>query len=436
MKAKGLKASCKGAEVTLAPPYSGTAVASLGLPALDSTSHYCAAFGGAEARNDARKLKRRKSPAPPACPLAPGSFTGFRPDDVSTLADDALGGRQNGTLFSTSAQDYLMGELEPIASGLSPTPFPYLQEFDVGTNVLGIIPGSDLADEYVIVGAHYDHLGQNCRRVDPGDDICNGATDNAAGVSAVLAVGRQIAALATPPRRSVILAFWDAEEDGLLGSRHYVANPLVPLADTAAYVNFDLLGANLAPSLRDFSVAIGPETGGDVLSALVDAAIALEGLGTRSLSIVFGQGRSDHLPFNEAGIPIVFFGDSTGGCYHTTADEVDVVDFGKLERQAKIGYYAALGLAQADVRPPFPSGLPTATFADAVVIHDAMNRGIADIGLFPVAEQTALLAFQADLDAIVAEGEQRFELDDVARLLVGTITLVDTLTTLECDGFL
>ena len=95
-----------------------------------------------------------------------------------------------------------------------------------------------------------------------GDTICNGATDNAAGVAATLAIGRAIATQSTPPRRSVILAFWDREEDGLLGSQFYTQNPLVPLAATVGYVNFDIQGANLLPSLRNTTFAVAAETGG------------------------------------------------------------------------------------------------------------------------------------------------------------------------------
>ena len=103
------------------------------------------------------------------------------------------------------------------------------------------IPGSDLADEYVIIGAHYDHLGNTCRTPDAADTICNGATDNGAGAAAVLDVARKIKAAGTP-HRTVILALWDREEDGLLGSKYYAQHPIVPIAKTIVYVNFDIQG--------------------------------------------------------------------------------------------------------------------------------------------------------------------------------------------------
>ena len=122
-----------------------------------------------------------------------------------------------------------------------------MQSGQTGTNILAIIPGSEIPDEYIFVGAHYDHLA-TCRTVDVGDTVCNGATDNAAGVAAALGVARGIAALPTAPRRSVVLAFWDTEEDNLLGSALLPATPDGPIANTVGYINFDIQGANLLPS--------------------------------------------------------------------------------------------------------------------------------------------------------------------------------------------
>ena len=162
---------------------------------------------------------------------------------VETLASVDLAGRDNGTPGSVAAQDFLIAQLSEFAQPLVPGatgPDAYRQAFDLGTNLLAVIPGSDLADQYVIVGAHYDHLGSNCTDSGAADSICNGATDNATGVAAALALGRSIVGAEQAPRRSVVIALWDAEEDGLLGSADYLANPVVPIAQTVAYVNFDM----------------------------------------------------------------------------------------------------------------------------------------------------------------------------------------------------
>ena len=144
--------------------------------------------------------------------------------DVRSLASDDLGGRNNGTAGSVKAQDYIIDRLDDFAVGIDPTKQgadAFRVPLSGGTNVIGVIPGRDLADQFVVVGAHYDHLG-SCRTADPADTICNGATDNAAGVAALLNVAEQLAR-GQGPRRSVVLALWDREEDGLLGSRAYVA---------------------------------------------------------------------------------------------------------------------------------------------------------------------------------------------------------------------
>ena len=119
--------------------------------------------------------------------------------DVAKLAGDETAGRDNATPGSALARQYLLQQLKPIAVGADPAHTgddAFLQPFQNGTNVVAVIRGTDLADQYVMVGAHYDHLGSSCRTADPNDTICNGATDNAAGVAAVLAIGRSIAAQA------------------------------------------------------------------------------------------------------------------------------------------------------------------------------------------------------------------------------------------------
>ena len=107
-------------------------------------------------------------------------------------------------------------------------------------NVLAYIPGKR-SDEYVIVGAHFDHLGVDETLAD--DKIYNGADDNASGVSAVLQIARAFALSGEKPLRNVIFAFWDGEEKGLLGSKHFVQHcPF--LKQIKGYLNFDMIGRN------------------------------------------------------------------------------------------------------------------------------------------------------------------------------------------------
>jgi hypothetical protein len=360
--------------------------------------------------------------------------------DLTYLAADASDGRDNNTAGSQRAQDYLLGYLTQWMDGANSEAAgldAYKQPFDAGTNLIGVIPGTDLADEYVMIGAHYDHVGHGCRDLRAGDDICNGATDNAASVAAVLQVVRSFVYAPQPPRRSIIVAFWDREEDGLVGSRYYTQHPLVPLADTVAYVNLDIQGANLRPSLRNFSFAVGAESGGARLKQIVQNAIDPSPLGTRELSVVFGQGRSDHVNFINAGVPTVFFSDATGPCYHTDSDDLAVVDFGKLDQQIAILLRTMRNLVATNVPPTFtPTGNPLATYDDAVVLRDAIDALQADLALFPPATATQLVGFRTELDAIADAGPGAFDATAMGRLFSISLATVGFFTQGPCDGFL
>jgi hypothetical protein len=357
---------------------------------------------------------------------------------VNYLASDELGGRNNGTPGSVLAQDFIIRRLDDFAVGIDPAKpgaDAFRQPISGGTNILGVIPGRDLADEYVIIGAHYDHVGTGCRTADPADTICNGATDNAAGVAALLDVGRRLAE-GHGPRRSVVLALWDREEDGLLGSLAYVANPAVPLDQTVAYINFDIQGANLLPSTRDTTFAVGAETGGERLTSAVEAAAAHGHVDTRMLSWIFGQGRSDYLTFIQRQVPTVFFSDSTGPCYHRAQDEPEIVDFPKLEGQVKTALRLARDLADGDVTPTFVSGIPLVTYADAVELQAVSELILTDIDRFSGPTRDQLLAVKARLDAIVAEGPAAFDSADGNRVLGDASATVTVLSDGTCDGFL
>jgi hypothetical protein len=383
--------------------------------------------------------RRRLLPILPVVLLALGlALSGCTQRDVSILADDAKAGRQNGTTGSADARAWLIDELRPVADGLAggSGDAAYTQLITGGANVMAVIPGTDLADEYVMVGAHYDGLGGSCELQSTGDAICNGATDNATGVAALLAIARSLGSASPGPRRSVILAIWDREEDALLGSRHYVANPLRPLARTVAYVNFDIVGANLLPSLRTTSFAIAAESGGSRLVDVVRSAIAAHSLDTELLSTPFGQGRSDHATLLGAGVPSVFFTDATGGCYHTNDDEPAIVDHAKLGQQIGTALRVTRELADTATPPGFVPGTPPATYDDAVAFGHVVNRAWADRGLLSSADQATLERVRSDMQRIVDDGRAAFDSADVTTTLVNAATTVNLLTRLPCDGFL
>jgi Zn-dependent M28 family amino/carboxypeptidase len=359
--------------------------------------------------------------------------------DLVNLAGDATMGRDNATPGSALARQYIIDQLKPIASGANTAltgDAAYTQAIPQGTNVLAVIPGTDLADQYVMVGAHYDHLGSNCRTSNPNDTICNGATDNAAGDAAVLAIARAIAHQPTPPRRSILLAFWDREEDGLLGSTYYTQHPILPLAKTVAYVNFDIQGSDLRPSLRNTTFALGAESGGSVLQSTVQSAINGQTLDAVQLSAIFGQGRSDYVPFLNASVPTVFFSDATGPCYHTAQDQVGVVDFAKLDQQIAIALHVTRDLSSLSTPPQFVSSTSIVTYDDALTLARVTERLWNDRDLFSAADRAIIANGRDAIHAIVTRGRVAFGSADVGTILGDAAAVVTVLTHGVCDGFL
>ncbi|MBO7290829.1 MAG: M20/M25/M40 family metallo-hydrolase, partial [Bacteroidaceae bacterium] len=159
---------------------------------------------------------------------------------VETLASDSLQGREAGEDGGRKAAAYIVSLLKEW--GVRPLGDDgYLQPFVTGdcemNNILAVVPGK--SDGFVVVGAHYDHVGIGLA-VD-GDSCYNGADDNASGVSAVLQIARAVKKMRRTPERSIIFAFWDGEEKGLLGSRYFVDNCSF-LSHVSAYMNFDMIG--------------------------------------------------------------------------------------------------------------------------------------------------------------------------------------------------
>ena len=168
-------------------------------------------------------------------------------------------------------------------------------------NVIGLLPGAKRPDEYVLYSAHWDHLGR-CKPNAAGDDICNGAIDNATGTAALVALA-QAHKRAGAPERSVVFLAVTAEESGLLGSEYYGANPVYPLARTVGGVNMDAL--SLAGPARDMTVVGG---GKSELDAVLAQALAAEGR-VATLDPTPEKGyyyRSDHFSFAKRGVPMFY----------------------------------------------------------------------------------------------------------------------------------
>jgi Zn-dependent M28 family amino/carboxypeptidase len=168
-------------------------------------------------------------------------------------------------------------------------------------NVLGKIPGSKRPDEVVLIGSHWDHLGRGGADAD-GDDIYNGALDNAAGTAGLLELARVMAA-GPRPERTVVFASWTAEEKGLLGSEFYAQNPVYPVAKTAAGFNMDGLALN-GPA-RDITIVGAGKSDMDSGAVRVAKSMGLV-VSPESNPEVGTFYRSDHFPLAKVGIPVLY----------------------------------------------------------------------------------------------------------------------------------
>lgn len=217
-------------------------------------------------------------------------------------------------------------------------------------NVVATLPGSDakLAGEYVVLGAHYDHIG-----VDPRGRIGFGADDNASGTAALLEIA--VALAKKPLRRSVLVCAFSGEEDGLLGSRALCAEPPVAKDALVAMLNLDMIGRGDT----DEVAALGTKQTPSFEKLLERARTKATGI----KKIVTGQGeelwqRSDHYSFHQIGVPTLFFFEGLpidrNKDYHTWRDTLDLLDYEKIERTAKLGYHVLWLLGNDEERPPRP----------------------------------------------------------------------------------
>lgn len=226
-------------------------------------------------------------------------------------------------------------------------------------NVVALLEGADpaLRHQYVIVSAHYDHLGT------VGDTVLPGADDNASGVAALLEIARALSE-GPRPRRGVLFVAFDAEERGLLGSFHYVSHPVVPLEQTVAVLNLDMIGRNedtpawptQAGRTRDAVNIVGTLYSPDVRRAIESSN------GTVGLALDFKTdgddreewfARSDHFPFADRSVPAVLFNTGEHADYHSERDTADAIDSAKQARIARLALATARQLANDDRRPAF-----------------------------------------------------------------------------------
>jgi hypothetical protein len=275
---------------------------------------------------------------------------------VHVLADDSFEGREAGKRGGRAAAAYIVEQIEDLGFEPAGDNGTYFQSFGSNMrNILALLPGSEptLANEYVIVGAHYDHVGYGNARnsYGPYGRVHNGADDNASGVAAVIELMRALQKLPEVPRRSILIGFWDGEEKGLLGSSHFVRVRPKALADKNPVfcINLDMVGrlrnrrvevfgARTSPGLRSLLVATNNAIGGEPVSFAFDWDITED---------------SDHYSFISGRIPTVMLHTGLHDQYHRPSDDIELVNNDGIRDVAGLTLALAVTVANADERPTF-----------------------------------------------------------------------------------
>jgi len=231
----------------------------------------------------------------------------------------------------------------------------FVKENVYANNVVGFIEGTDkkLKDEIIVVGAHYDHVGYFSPSTigsSETDSIYNGADDNASGTVGMMEVAKAFGLSKSKPKRSILFIAFCGEEKGLLGSRYYVDNPIFPIEKTVAMVNLDMIGRNSIDSL----ILIGWSYSEDMKRLAEEE--------NKAIGFKFSYDgekdfpRSDQASFARKGVPVIFFHSGEHEDYHKVGDEVDKINFSKIEKVAKLCYRVVYRLANSEIRPKLNEG--------------------------------------------------------------------------------
>lgn len=301
--------------------------------------------------------------------------------DVRYLASDALEGRGSGTPGNDSARMYIARRfadlklrpvlaesgcasmtcattyVQPFTARMSGAERHGLQAALPTANLAAMIEGRDpaLRGQIVVLGAHYDHLGRQAFGArDPNlpDAIRNGADDNASGVAAVLELARLLRR--SPPKRSVAILTFSAEELGLLGSEYFVSRAPFALDSVQAMLNFDMVGRLRDDKLMVFGTATAKELGAIVTAANGNPGFKLNAVGD-------GEGPSDHAAFYRKDLPVLHFFTDAHEDYHKSTDDADKINGEGMKRVVAYAERIARELADRPERITFVRAPVTAS---------------------------------------------------------------------------
>ena len=257
--------------------------------------------------------------------------------DVSVLSHDSMEGRMVATAGGARARNYVDSRfrqirLQPLGGETYLHPFDFTRGNPPaqiqGVNIIGMVRGTARPDRYIVVTAHYDHVGVR------DGQIYNGADDNASGTGGLLALAQHF--VQRPPRHSIIFAALDAEEGGLRGARAFVANPPVAKEAIALNINMDMIGRNDAGELYVAGTHHYPQLL-PILQPVIAAAEVklipghdLPGTGSNDWT-----SQSDHGAFHAAGIPFLYFGVEDHPDYHRPTDDFERIQPGFYARAVR-----------------------------------------------------------------------------------------------------
>lgn len=285
-----------------------------------------------------------------AQPAAPAVDAEQLLGDVRTLSSPAYEGRRTGTPGNRKAQEYLEQRLRAI--GIAPLGESFAQQFSFSrrgqstgaVNLVGMVRGSKAPERYIVLSAHYDHLGVQKEKIHPGAD------DNASGVAVVLAAARWFKA--NQPEHSIVFALFDGEEMGLQGAKHFVKTMPLPKDKVVANINFDMVGRNDKGEINVAGTSYTPQ-----LRAVVEQAARRSGL-----KVAFGHdrpkaltkvddwtGSSDHGAFHDVGIPFLYLGVEDHADYHGPGDTFEKITPKFFRKAAQFALDTAAALDRAGV---------------------------------------------------------------------------------------
>ncbi|MCS7305200.1 MAG: M28 family peptidase [Thermoguttaceae bacterium] len=270
---------------------------------------------------------------------------------VAYLADDRLEGRLAGTAGAQAAAEYLAQQLARLGLRPAGVDGSYFQPFGKGyRNVLAVLPGSDpkLRQEVIVIGAHYDHIGRGQEGKSRGGvgHIHNGADDNASGTAGLLELAQAFTFLPEPPKRTLLFAFWDAEELGALGSKHWVTQPTLTNHRVVFTLGLDMIGRLRQQRLTIF----GTRTSFGLRRLMSQQNQWL------NLWLDFDwklAPNSDHYSFIEKKIPALLFHTGLHEDYHQPTDDTERIEFDGMVQVVRLAWLVGWTLANQEKIPDF-----------------------------------------------------------------------------------